>query len=338
MLRCFAMMVGSVRVMLGGFRVLLSAFVGHDVSSIGRENRQRHASCSVPVASWGRLTCTNSWRAPQRELIARRGCRCQPGVRFGQLSCDGPVGITPGPVPTGSGGASPISPAPRAGSRRPHDLCLAVPAGFEPATPRFEVSCSIQLSYGTVVTRREVEGATEARLKCLLGGLSDRGFHGDLSVRLPDQAFDHLHARRHVGVRAAQVIELLQGIGIHADRNDMVPRGRPSRASRVGMRVRRCVHIPFAASVCCFPGNGLDNHFAFVTEVLQPPRRLMLLVWSRPGGHYVAAGPRAFIDRPEPCSPLPTSPYSRSSCGGLPCFGLVSSVASRRLPLGVITA
>ena len=32
---------------------------------------------------------------------------------------------------------------------------LAVPAGFEPATPRFEVSCSIQLSYGTVFTRRE---------------------------------------------------------------------------------------------------------------------------------------------------------------------------------------
>ena len=26
---------------------------------------------------------------------------------------------------------------------------LAVAAGFEPATPRFEVSCSIQLSYGT---------------------------------------------------------------------------------------------------------------------------------------------------------------------------------------------
>ena len=36
---------------------------------------------------------------------------------------------------------------------------LAVPAGFEPATPRFEVSCSIQLSYGTMLMRQEVEGA-----------------------------------------------------------------------------------------------------------------------------------------------------------------------------------
>jgi hypothetical protein len=35
MFRRFAMMVSSVRVMLGGFRMMLGAFVGHDVSSIG---------------------------------------------------------------------------------------------------------------------------------------------------------------------------------------------------------------------------------------------------------------------------------------------------------------
>jgi hypothetical protein len=45
MLRSFAMVVGRMRVMLGGFLMMFGAFVGHDVSSIGRENRQRHASC-----------------------------------------------------------------------------------------------------------------------------------------------------------------------------------------------------------------------------------------------------------------------------------------------------
>jgi hypothetical protein len=45
MFRCFAMVVSSVRVMLGGFRMMLGAFVRHSVSSIGREKRQRHASC-----------------------------------------------------------------------------------------------------------------------------------------------------------------------------------------------------------------------------------------------------------------------------------------------------
>ena len=46
---------------------------------------------------------------------------------------------------------------------------LAVPAGFEPATPRFEVSCSIQLSYGTMLMRREGLCALTPTARCASG-------------------------------------------------------------------------------------------------------------------------------------------------------------------------
>src|SRR6476469_4507483 len=52
---------------------------------------------------------------------------------------------------------------------------LAVPAGFEPATPRFEVSCSVQLSYGTL-SRGEKVFAFRTRLydAHLIGGVTAR--------------------------------------------------------------------------------------------------------------------------------------------------------------------
>jgi hypothetical protein len=47
MLRSFAMVVGRMRVMLGGFLMMFGAFVGHDVSSIGTREPATHSNrCS----------------------------------------------------------------------------------------------------------------------------------------------------------------------------------------------------------------------------------------------------------------------------------------------------
>ena len=52
------------------------------------------------------------------------------------------------------------------------------------------------------------------------GGLLRPG--ADLGVGLPDKALYDLHARGDIGMCAAQIIQLLESVGIHADGNDVV--------------------------------------------------------------------------------------------------------------------
>jgi hypothetical protein len=64
----------------------------------------------------------------------------------------GPLGSFPVPSQLRlRGRLSEKSPSPRARIEAPSPFALAVSAGFEPAAPRFEVSYSIRLSYGTVM-------------------------------------------------------------------------------------------------------------------------------------------------------------------------------------------
>jgi hypothetical protein len=56
-------------------------------------------------------------------------------------------------------------------------------------------------------------------------------FRRDLGVRFPDEAPDDLHTRGYVRVRPAQIVQLLQGINVHSDGNNVFHSGFHSGCS-----------------------------------------------------------------------------------------------------------
>jgi hypothetical protein len=94
MFRCFAMVVSSVRVMLGGFLVMFGTFVGHDVSSIGTGETITHPSCCVPAASlvsW--LTFARLQRADRQTVGSKTATRSPASVAVHVSDMDDPVTI-----------------------------------------------------------------------------------------------------------------------------------------------------------------------------------------------------------------------------------------------------
>jgi hypothetical protein len=64
--------------------------------------------------------------------------------------------------------------------------------------------------------------AGDASLLEIAAGLFGGGLRlNDLGVSVPNQPANDLDARGHIGMRPAQVVQLLQGVDVHADVNDV---------------------------------------------------------------------------------------------------------------------